>query len=167
MKRLLARLESIEATGALGIDVNWVNGNQRILFHSVRTASAYGVREMAAPRRHLALVCSCTRRGATRSTRPSTCTASSSTGIGSSSKVHLDDMLKAQRHAVDRGSSSAIVGSAPCCLIPASATTSCGPRLLSIVPEEQPARGPVRPGELDAGATVRPASRRRPSGTPG
>ena len=39
---------------------------QRILFHSVRTASADRVRRMAAPRRHLALVCaSCTRRGAT------------------------------------------------------------------------------------------------------
>ena len=54
----LARLESIEATGVLDIDVSWVNGNyQRILFHSVRTASAHRVREMAAPRRHLALVC--------------------------------------------------------------------------------------------------------------
>ena len=30
---------------------------QRILFHSVRTASADRVRRMAAPRRHLALVC--------------------------------------------------------------------------------------------------------------
>ena len=50
MKRLLARLESIEATGVLDIDVSWVNGNyQRILFHSVRTASADRVREMAAP----------------------------------------------------------------------------------------------------------------------
>ena len=40
----------------LDIDVSWVNGNyQRILFHSVRTASADRVREMAAPRRHLAL----------------------------------------------------------------------------------------------------------------
>ena len=58
MKRLLARLELIEATGALGVDVGWVNGNyQRILFHSVRTASADRVRRMAAPRRHLALVC--------------------------------------------------------------------------------------------------------------
>ena len=58
MKRLLARLEVIEATGVLEIDVGWVNGNyQRILFHSVRTASADRVREMAAPRRHLALVC--------------------------------------------------------------------------------------------------------------
>ena len=42
----------------LGVDVGWVNGNyQRILFHSVRTASADRVRRMAAPRRHLALVC--------------------------------------------------------------------------------------------------------------
>ena len=31
MKRLLARLELIEATGVLGVDVGWVNGNyQRI-----------------------------------------------------------------------------------------------------------------------------------------
>ena len=45
MKRLLARLELIEATGVLEIDVGWVNGNyQRILFHSVRTASADRVR---------------------------------------------------------------------------------------------------------------------------
>ena len=58
MKRLLARLESIEETGVLDIDVSWVNGNyQRILFHSVRTASADRMREMVAPRRHLALVC--------------------------------------------------------------------------------------------------------------
>ena len=49
----------IEATGVLGVDVGWVNGNhQRILFHSVRTASADRVRSrMAAPRRHLTLVC--------------------------------------------------------------------------------------------------------------
>ena len=41
MKRLLARLELIEATGVLEIDVGWINGNyQRILFHSVRIASA-------------------------------------------------------------------------------------------------------------------------------
>ena len=58
MKRLLARLELIEATDVLGVNVGWVNGNyQRILFHSVRTASADRVRRMAAPRRYLALVC--------------------------------------------------------------------------------------------------------------
>ena len=56
MKRLLARLELIEATGVLDIHVGWVNGNyQRILLHSVRTASADRIRRMAAPRRHLAL----------------------------------------------------------------------------------------------------------------
>ena len=53
-----ASLRRIEATGVLGVNVDWVNGNyQRILFHSVRTASADRVRRMAAPRRHLALVC--------------------------------------------------------------------------------------------------------------
>ena len=58
MKRLLGRLELIEATGVLEVDVGWVNGNyQRILFHTVRTASADRVREMAAPRRHLRVVC--------------------------------------------------------------------------------------------------------------
>ena len=58
MRRLLARLDLLEATGVLEIDVGWVNGNyQRNLFDSVRTASADRVREMAAPRRHLALVC--------------------------------------------------------------------------------------------------------------
>ena len=36
-------LEVIEATGVLEVDVGWVNGNyQRILFHSVRTASPTG-----------------------------------------------------------------------------------------------------------------------------
>ena len=38
--------------------MGWGNANyQRILFHSVRTASAERLREMTAPRRHLALVC--------------------------------------------------------------------------------------------------------------
>ena len=40
MTRRLARLELIEATGMLDIDVGWVKGTyQRILFHGVRTAS--------------------------------------------------------------------------------------------------------------------------------
>ena len=74
MTRLLARLELIEATGALDIDVGWAMGTTSVShFHSVRTASADRVREMAAPRRHLALICfPCTKRGTTRSTRPST-----------------------------------------------------------------------------------------------
>ena len=54
MKRLLARLELLEATGVLEIDVGWVNGNyQRILFHSVRTASALGGHPKAAISGHL------------------------------------------------------------------------------------------------------------------
>ena len=58
MKRLLARLELIETTDVLEIDMGWVDANyQRILFHSVRTASADRLREMTAPRRRLALVC--------------------------------------------------------------------------------------------------------------
>ena len=58
MKRLLERLDVIEATGVLEIDVSWINGNyQRVLFHSVQNASADRMREMAAPRRYLALVC--------------------------------------------------------------------------------------------------------------
>lgn len=59
MSRLLAKLELIEDTGILEIDINWVNGNyQRYLFHSVRTTAADRLREeMAAPRRYLALVC--------------------------------------------------------------------------------------------------------------
>ena len=43
MKRLLARLELIEATGVLGVNVDWVNGNyQRILFHSGSRLPALG-----------------------------------------------------------------------------------------------------------------------------
>ena len=104
MKRLLARLELIEATGVLEIDVGWVNGNyQRILFHSVRTASADPGARDGGPRAGTSRWCaSCTRRGATRSTKPSTCTASSSTAIAKLVETRLDDMLKAQRQAVDR-----------------------------------------------------------------
>jgi len=88
MKRLLARLELLEATGALEIDVDWVNGNyQRILFHTVRTASADRVREMAAPRRHLALGCFL-QPSVARHARPGRRhgTASSSTGTASWSR---------------------------------------------------------------------------------
>ena len=49
MKRFLARLELIEATGVLEVGVGWVNGNyQRVLFHSVRTTSADRVRKFDA-----------------------------------------------------------------------------------------------------------------------
>ena len=58
MRRLLARLEIIEATGVLEIDMGWVNGNyQRVLFHSVRGTSVDRFRETAIPHRRLALVC--------------------------------------------------------------------------------------------------------------
>ena len=103
MKRLLARLELIEATGVLGVDVDWVNGNyQRILFHSVRTASADRVRRMAAPRRHLALVCFLH-----QTWRDTLDQAVDMYGklLDRNRKLvetRLDDMLKAQRQAVDR-----------------------------------------------------------------
>ena len=58
MGRLLAKLELIEDTGVLEVDINWINANyQRFLFHSVRTMSADRLRELIAPRRYLALVC--------------------------------------------------------------------------------------------------------------
>ena len=103
MKRLLARLELIEATGVLGVNVDWVNGNyQRILFHSVRTASADRVRRMAAPRRHLALVCFLH-----QTWRDTLDQAVDMYGklLDRNRKLvetRLDDMLKAQRQAVDR-----------------------------------------------------------------
>ena len=103
MKQLLARLELIEATGVLEIDVGWVNGNyQRILFHSVRTASADRVREMAAPRRHLALVCFLHQ--AWRDTLDQAVDMYGKLLDRNRKLVEarLDDMLKAQRQAVDR-----------------------------------------------------------------
>ena len=103
MKRLLARLELIEATGVLEIDVGWVNGNyQRILFHTVRTASADRVREMAAPRRHLALVCFLHQ--AWRDTLDQAVDMYGKLLDRNRKLVEprLDDMLKAQRQAVDR-----------------------------------------------------------------
>ena len=103
MKRLLARLALIEATGVLGIDVGWVNGNyQRILFHSVRIASAARIREMAAPRRHLTLVCFLHQ--AWRDTLDQAVDMYGKLLDRHRKRVedHLDDRLKAQRHAVDR-----------------------------------------------------------------
>ena len=131
MKRLLARLELIEATGVLEIDVGWVNGNyQRILFHSVRTASADRVRRMAAPRRHLALVCflhqawrdtrsTCTASSSTAiaswsKTASTTCTASSSTVIASGSKT-ASTTCSRRNATPSTGSFTAVNGSARCC----------------------------------------------------
>ena len=57
--RLLAeRLTLIEATGVLGMDLQWLNRNyQRALFRYVRNCSAHRLRELALPRRRTALVC--------------------------------------------------------------------------------------------------------------
>lgn len=59
MKRLLARLELISRRPACW-ESTWAGSTAnypRILFHSMRTASADRVRRIAPPRRHLALVC--------------------------------------------------------------------------------------------------------------
>jgi hypothetical protein len=48
----------IEATGVLGVDLLWLNGNyQRALFHRVRKSSVIRLRELAEPRRRAELVC--------------------------------------------------------------------------------------------------------------
>jgi predicted transcriptional regulator len=58
MLNLLDKLRVIEATGALGVDLLWLNGNyQRALFHQVRKSSVTRLRELAEPRRRAALVC--------------------------------------------------------------------------------------------------------------
>ena len=165
MKRLLARLELIEATGVLGVDVGWVNGNyQRILFHSVRTASADRVRRMAAPRRHLALVCFLHQ--AWRDTLDQAVDMYGKLLDRNRKLVEtrLDDMLKAQRHAVDRiVQRYRRLGAV---LLPTSATTSCGPDCCRPCRRRSCTRtSPTwRTGR---GATAGPASSRPPSGTPG
>ena len=103
MKRLLERLEMIEATDGLEIDVSWVNGNyQRILFLSVRTSSADRMRAMAAPRRHLALVCFLHQ--AWRDTLDQAVDMYDKLLDRNRKLVerHLDEKLKAQRRTVDR-----------------------------------------------------------------
>ena len=83
--------------------MGWVNGNyQRILFHSVRIASADRVRKMAAPRRHLALVCFLHQ--AWRDTLDQAVDMYGKL-LDRNRKLaedRLDEMLKAQRNAVDR-----------------------------------------------------------------
>ena len=137
MKRLLARLESIEATGVLDIDVSWVNGNyQRILFHSVRTASADRVREMAAPRRHLALVCFLHQAWHDTLDQAVDMYGKLLDRNRKLVEARLDDMLKAQRQAVDRivqryRRLGAVL------LDPDVGDDELRARLLSIVPEEK------------------------------
>jgi hypothetical protein len=58
MLALVGKLKVIEATGVLGVDLLWLNGNyQRALFHQVRKSSVARLREIAASRRRAALVC--------------------------------------------------------------------------------------------------------------
>ena len=58
MLTLLDKLRVIEATGVLGVDLSWLNGNyQRALFHHVRKSPVIRLRELAEPRRRAELVC--------------------------------------------------------------------------------------------------------------
>ena len=58
MRRLAERLTLIEATGVLGMDLEWLNRNyQRSLFQYVRNCSAPRLRKLARPRRWTVLVC--------------------------------------------------------------------------------------------------------------
>ena len=58
MQRLADKLADIEATGALAVDLSWLNANyQRALFHYVRKCSADRLREAGQDRRLAALVC--------------------------------------------------------------------------------------------------------------
>ena len=58
MRLLAERLTLIEATGVLGMDLQWLNRNyQRALFRYVRNCSAHRLRDLALPRRRTALVC--------------------------------------------------------------------------------------------------------------
>ena len=137
MRRLLARLELIEETGVPGIDVSWVNGNyQRVLFHTVRTASAARLRTMAAPRRHLALVCFLHQ--AWRDTLDQAVDMYGKLLERSRKLVErrLDEKLKAQRHAVDRivqryRDIGAVL------LDPGVGDTELRPRLLAVVSENE------------------------------
>ena len=152
MNRLLARLELIEATGVLEIDVGWVNGNyQRILFHSVRTASADRMCEMAAP---------------APAPRPGVLPAPSVARHARPSRRHVRQAPRPQSQAgrspPRRHAQGAATGRRPdrsplppaparCFLDPDVGDDELRARLLSTVSEGAAARGPVRPGELDAG----------------
>jgi hypothetical protein len=58
MQGLADKLTAIEATGALTVDLSWLNANyQRALFHYVRKCSADRLREAGRDRRLAALVC--------------------------------------------------------------------------------------------------------------
>ena len=101
--RDLVVLALIEAPGVLGIDVGWVTGHdQRILFHRGRIASAARIREMAAPRRHLAR--GCFLHQAWRDTLDQAVDMYGTLLDRHRTRVddHHDDRRTAPRHAVDR-----------------------------------------------------------------
>ena len=103
MRRLLARLELIEATDVLAIDIGWVNGNyQRVLYHNVRVTSADRLREMVAPRRRLALVCFLHQAWSDTLDQAVDMYAKLLERSRKLVENRLDEKLKAQRHAVDR-----------------------------------------------------------------
>src|ERR687892_944383 len=55
---LLQKLQLIETTGILQVDLSWLSGNyQRALFHYVNQCSVDRLREVVQPRRNAALVC--------------------------------------------------------------------------------------------------------------
>jgi len=58
MLRLTDKLEQIQATGTLTVDLSWLNNNyQRSLARHVRRYSADRLRQLRSPRRYAALVC--------------------------------------------------------------------------------------------------------------
>lgn len=58
MLALVHKLQTIEATGVLQVDLSWLNSNyQRVLFHYVDKCSIARLREVIEPRRHAALIC--------------------------------------------------------------------------------------------------------------
>jgi hypothetical protein len=58
MLALLQKLQLIETTGILQVDLSWLSGNyQRALFHYVNQCSIDRLREVVQPRRNAALMC--------------------------------------------------------------------------------------------------------------
>ena len=58
MRLLAEKLPLIEATGVLGMDLEWLDRNyQRALFHYVRKCSVHRLHKLARPRCWTALVC--------------------------------------------------------------------------------------------------------------
>jgi len=58
MLSLIGKLKAIEATGALTLDLGWLNANlQRALFHYLRKCSVDRLRQLEEPRRKVTLLC--------------------------------------------------------------------------------------------------------------